>query len=150
MTRTARAAYPRAVIKDRSESRSGLDTSLRKSGAGHHNWGALADERTLETAALEDDQLEEEEVGETANPIEDTNSSRSMSPPRKPEMARSTSGMTEEELQKARQFRKNAFKNPGDIDLSAIARTSAAVGNSPGQADLNRKSPVSDNINPLF
>ena len=58
MTRTARAAYPRAVLKDRSESRSGLDPSIRKHGAGQHNWGSLADEQELESAALEDEILE--------------------------------------------------------------------------------------------
>jgi len=62
MTRTARAAYPRAIIKDRSESRSGLDPSIRKSGAGHHNWGSLADELHLETAAIDDESLEERET----------------------------------------------------------------------------------------
>jgi hypothetical protein len=79
MTRTARAAYPRAVIKDRSESRSGLDSSLRKAGAGHHNWGSLADERQLEFAALNDQTFEEEELTEsvTAATAEDTNSTRS-------------------------------------------------------------------------
>lgn len=60
MTRTARAAYPRAVIKDRSESRTGLDPSMRKSGAGHHNWGSLADEFHLETAAIGDEEIETE------------------------------------------------------------------------------------------
>ena len=79
MTRTARAAYPRAVIKDRSESRSGLDSSLRKAGAGHHNWGSLADEQQLEFAALNDRTLEEEETTESyaAVAAEDTNSTRS-------------------------------------------------------------------------
>ena len=60
MTRTARAAYPRAVIKDRSESRTGLDSSIRKSGAGHHNWGSIADELQLETAAIDDEEMETE------------------------------------------------------------------------------------------
>ena len=60
MTRTARAAYPRAVIRDRSDSRNGLDSSIRKSGAGHHNWGSLADELRLEEAALGDEELEAE------------------------------------------------------------------------------------------
>jgi len=59
MTRTARAAYPRAVLKDRSESRSGLDTSIRKDGAGQHNWGSIADEQHLESAALEDEMADE-------------------------------------------------------------------------------------------
>jgi Hyaluronan / mRNA binding family len=62
MTRTARAAYPRAVIKDRSESRTGLDPSIRKSGAGHHNWGSLADELHLEAAAIDDESFEEREI----------------------------------------------------------------------------------------
>ena len=58
MTRTARAAFPRAIIKDRSESKTGLDKSLRKNGAGHHNWGSLAHEDALVSAALEDGELE--------------------------------------------------------------------------------------------
>ena len=67
MTRTARAAYPRAVNKDRSESRSGLDTSMRKSGAGHHNWGSIADEQQLEAAALEDEGVSYDDNNPTAN-----------------------------------------------------------------------------------
>lgn len=59
MTRTARAAYPRAILKDRSESRSGLDSSIRKHGAGQHNWGSINDEHTLETDAMDDENLEE-------------------------------------------------------------------------------------------
>jgi len=58
MTRTARAAFPRAIIKDRSESKSGLDKSLRKNGAGHHNWGSIAHEGELESAAMDDEELE--------------------------------------------------------------------------------------------
>lgn len=55
MTRTARAAYPRALMRDRSESRTGLNPSIRKSGAGNHNWGSIADEHSLEEAAFGDD-----------------------------------------------------------------------------------------------
>jgi hypothetical protein len=69
MTRTARAAYPRAVLRDRSESRSGLDSSIRKDGAGQHNWGSIADERQLEFEAIEDEMreagIEEEEASAT-------------------------------------------------------------------------------------
>ena len=54
MTRTERAAYPRALVRDRSQSKSGLDNSIRKGGSGRHNWGSLDDERQLEAAALED------------------------------------------------------------------------------------------------
>ena len=195
MTRTARAAYPRAVIKDRSESRSGLDSSLRKAGAGHHNWGSLADEQQLEYAALNDRTFDEEELSEAlaAAVAEDTNSTRStrckfhfsldmsylfnataaVSPSAKPEISSSTSEMSEEELEKARQFRKNTFKKTGgmsylftfnitrhlkpplEIDLTAIARTSVVVGSPPqgdrrpGQ-DAKRVSTASSVSNRLF
>jgi len=66
MTRTARAAYPRALVKDAHESRSGLDNGMRKQGAGHHNWGSLADEHDLETQALDDENVEEEETSVTS------------------------------------------------------------------------------------
>ena len=58
MTRTARSSFPRAIVKDRSESKSGLDKSLRKNGAGMHNWGSLADEEVLEFAAIYDEEQE--------------------------------------------------------------------------------------------
>jgi hypothetical protein len=58
MTRTARSSFPRAILKDRSESRTGLDKSLRKNGAGMHNWGSLADEGHLEFAAMDDEEQE--------------------------------------------------------------------------------------------
>ncbi|KAF8957537.1 hypothetical protein BDZ97DRAFT_1924552 [Flammula alnicola] len=149
MTRTARAAYPRAIIKDRSESRSGLDSSMRKSGAGQHNWGSIADERQLENAALEDVSLDEEESGEPHAATEDlaasSSSTRSVSPSHKSEISSSPSaGLSQEELEKARQFRKNAFKKTAEIDLSAIARTSAAVGSPPADASFVRR-PGQDN-----
>ncbi|KAF9531072.1 hypothetical protein CPB83DRAFT_849275 [Crepidotus variabilis] len=115
MTRTERAAYPRAVNKDRSESRSGLDTSLRKSGAGQHNWGSLADERRIETDAARD------EAEERASSPEADDA--------KPSLSR-TSSISDEELEKARKYRKNALKK-GAVDLTQIARTSAAVSGSP-------------------
>lgn len=65
MTRTARSASIKAMIKDRSESRSGLDKSLRKNGGGQHNWGSIADERELEVAAMHDEEADfDEEVDE--------------------------------------------------------------------------------------
>jgi Hyaluronan / mRNA binding family len=61
MTRTARAAFPRAVEKDRHESRTGLSASLRKDGGGAHNWGnALQDEQLLEDEAFADELADEE------------------------------------------------------------------------------------------
>jgi hypothetical protein len=69
MTRTSRAAYPRAVEKDRSISRSGLDPRPRKGGAGYHNWGSLADEGYLEEAAIADEQEDmQDEMQERASP----------------------------------------------------------------------------------
>jgi hypothetical protein len=76
MTRTARAAYPRAVIRDRSESRSGLDTTIRKDGAGQHNWGSIADEGQLEFDAMQDElreaEMEEDENSNVVKPATST------------------------------------------------------------------------------
>ncbi|KAF8816326.1 hypothetical protein BYT27DRAFT_6449985 [Phlegmacium glaucopus] len=144
MTRTARAAYPRAVIKDRSESRSGLDPSIRKSGAGHHNWGSLADEAHLEAAAIDDEGLEEREtevLPVSTSSLDSNSSTRSVSPPRQPENTRI---LTDEEVEKARNFRKNAFK-ADEIDLTAIARTSSAVSTSPPPKSPIVRRPGQDN-----
>jgi Hyaluronan / mRNA binding family len=46
------------VVRDRSLSRTGLDKSIRKNGAGQHNWGCITDEAELEFAALKDEELE--------------------------------------------------------------------------------------------
>ncbi|KAF8888851.1 hypothetical protein BD779DRAFT_1522920 [Infundibulicybe gibba] len=127
MTRTERSAFPRAIIKDRSESRSGLDKSVRKNGGGPHNWGNLSDERELEYAAMDDEELEFVK--------EDDTSSSSSEPAEGP--ARSNSTLTDEEIATAKKLRKNAFKS-GDLDLSAIARTSSAVSTSPP----NRTTPI--------
>lgn len=55
MTRTERATSPRALMKDRSEARNGYDNSLRKGGAGAHNWGSLDDEGRFEREGLDDE-----------------------------------------------------------------------------------------------
>ena len=62
MTRTERASFPRAILKDRAESKSGMDKSTPKQGAGTHNWGSLMDERELEDAADYDEERELEET----------------------------------------------------------------------------------------
>jgi hypothetical protein len=67
MTRTSRSAFPRAVLRDRSESKSGLDKSIRKNGGGGHNWGSLADEQTLEFAAMDDEELELDDSEESSD-----------------------------------------------------------------------------------
>ncbi|KAF8916698.1 hypothetical protein CPB85DRAFT_1289123 [Mucidula mucida] len=129
MTRTERAVFPKAMLKDRSESRSGLDKSLRKNGAGQHNWGRLADERELEFAALDDEamDMQKEETDVDADTASQTSDSTTDS--NKPAVARSASYMSDQELETAKEFRKNVFK--GEVDLAAIARTSSAVSTSP-------------------
>lgn len=122
MTRTERAVSPRAIIKDRSESKTGLDKSLRKGGAGTHNWGSIDNERELEDAAFEDEQ-HDIQVIKPGSSLEGTFASNDVlltclapSPSlltlvvdKKLEIARSPS-MSDEEVKSAKQFRKNAFK----------------------------------------
>ncbi|KAF8975888.1 hypothetical protein BDQ17DRAFT_1385211 [Cyathus striatus] len=136
MTRTERAAYPRAIIRDRSSSRSGLDPSIRKNGAGGHNWGSIADERVLESSALQDEGmiLEEDKVSnDIATTVEAAGNER------RPEVQRANSnGPSDEEVQKARKYRKGALKGQ-NIDLAKIARTSAALSTSPPSPDSARR-----------
>jgi len=122
MTRTERSMFPKAINKDRSESKSGMDKSLRKHGAGLHNWGSLADEVELEYDAMHDEEIE-------------MNAEREDSAD-KTDMERRASATTEDR-DSARAFRRRALSKDG-IDLSAIARTSSAVSSSPPL----RKSPV--------
>ncbi|KAG2134782.1 hypothetical protein DEU56DRAFT_808535 [Suillus clintonianus] len=122
MTRTERAGFPRALLRDRSESKSGLDKSVRKNGSGQHNWGSINDERYLEAAALADE--EEEFEGDT------TDQQLNNSVHKKPKLEKRANSFTEEERESARQIRKNALKAQ-DIDLSMIARTSSAASTSP-------------------
>lgn len=122
MTRTERSAFPRAVHKDRSESKSGMDKSFRKGGAGTHNWGSLADEVDLEFNALHD---EEAEMGTAKREVSEE----------KP-LERRMSSPTDEERDNAREFRRRALSKDG-IDLASIARTSSAVATS-----ISKKSPV--------
>ncbi|KAG6861151.1 hypothetical protein C0995_003419 [Termitomyces sp. Mi166 len=126
MTRTARSSFPRAINRDRSESKSGLDKSIRKNGAGAHSWGSIADEREHELAALDDEEydLEPESMSDNLS-----SSSESLEE-KKPAFQRSNSALTSNELEDAKQFRKNALKT-NNLDLSAIARTSSAVSTSP-------------------
>ena len=51
MTRTERAVHPRALAKDASVSRNGLNGNMRKGGAGAHNWGTVDDEARYEYEA---------------------------------------------------------------------------------------------------
>ncbi|KAJ8082123.1 hypothetical protein PM082_007970 [Marasmius tenuissimus] len=124
MTRTERSAFPRAVNRDRSLSKSGLERSLRKDGGGAHNWGRLEDELDHEYGALDDDIREDEEASSSSSDAAD-----------KPVIVSPSSSMTEQEVEAAKQFRKHAFKK-GEIDLASIARTSNAASTSPPKATV--------------
>jgi len=131
MTRTERSFYPRAVMKDRSESRNTMDKSLKKGGAGAHGWGALSDEAMNEFRALEDEDLTLSDVeGEDVSNV-DTASSVSTSDGSPVGRLRSvSSSLSPEELENARHFRDGALKK-GELDLGAIARTSSGIPSSP-------------------
>ncbi|KAI0026895.1 hypothetical protein K488DRAFT_81280 [Vararia minispora EC-137] len=116
MTRTERAVSPRALMKDRSEARNGLDPHLRKGGAGAHNWGALGDEARYELEALHD---EEDDLDRAARDGDVGSSPLYISSPSAPE----------EDRLAALRIRQHALK--GDVDLADIARSSAAVSSSP-------------------
>ncbi|TFY73660.1 hypothetical protein EWM64_g10353 [Hericium alpestre] len=127
MTRTNRSTSPRAIIKDRSEPRTGLDSSMRKGGAGAHNWGSINEELRFEKEALGDEaqELEEEEAG--------AGTSVSPAAREKAEKAarKRSPSVSEEEREQALNVRKNALKSGKEIDLGTIARTSRAVSSSP-------------------
>ncbi|KAL5523414.1 hypothetical protein ACEPAG_7587 [Sanghuangporus baumii] len=130
MTRTQRASSPRAIIRDRSISRSGYDKSLRKGGAGQHNWGSVHDELELEHEALEDEEIDDGELAEISPDVNTAirpaaDGSRTEGP---------SSPLSPEEVEKAREFRANGLKE--DVDLASIARTSAAVSTSPKAPSL--------------
>ncbi|GJJ14802.1 hypothetical protein Clacol_009070 [Clathrus columnatus] len=129
MTRTERNISKRAIIRDRSESKTGLDKSDRKGGAGAHNWGALTDEQDLEFRAREDNEEEDlsadEDQVELAQVVE-----QGQTPAHDGSLnERRNSGLSDEEWKQARTFRSRALKD--GTDLGAIARTSGAVSTSP-------------------
>ncbi|KAI0305100.1 hypothetical protein B0F90DRAFT_1808952 [Multifurca ochricompacta] len=121
MTRTERSHSLRALIKDRSEARNGMDNSVPKGGAGAHNWGSLGSEIYFENDAPVDGDAEfEDQAKETGV---------SKTRPKKPTAVHRTSSVTDEDRENAIKVRKNALN--GDIDLAAIARSSVAVSASP-------------------
>ncbi|QRV85036.1 peptidyl-prolyl isomerase D (cyclophilin D) [Ceratobasidium sp. AG-Ba] len=93
MTRTERAAYPRALAKDRSEARNGYDRSLKKGGAG--GWGTLDDD-----IAVQQEDYDAHEREEARDEVNDavTTSSGASDARKSPELPRRASiTMTEEE-----------------------------------------------------
>ncbi|KAI0752589.1 hypothetical protein C8Q80DRAFT_1117971 [Daedaleopsis nitida] len=123
MTRTARATYPNALNKDRSEAKNGMDKHIPKKGAGPHNWGRLEDELALENAALDDEEAEfEDATGVSIN--------AQAGHERPPVPERRASSLSTEEVQQGIEFRKKALKSP-ETDLGSIARTAPALSSSP-------------------
>ncbi|KAI0761347.1 hypothetical protein BD413DRAFT_617084 [Trametes elegans] len=123
MTRTARAAYPSAINKDRSEAKNGMDKHIPKGGAGPHNWGRLEDEYQLESAALDDEEADFEETTGKVSVNHDAE---------RPKGERRGSDLSPEEIKQGIEFRKKALKSP-DVDLGSIARTAPAISSSPNQ-----------------
>lgn len=116
MTRTERSLSPRALIKDRSESKSGMDKALRKGGAGNHNWGNIQDELYLESEALHDEQQELVANKGQSPATHDTrrvahHSHSSEEPADQPELVRRNSVTSEEDVTAAREIRKRALKD---------------------------------------
>ncbi|KAH9973990.1 hypothetical protein BGW80DRAFT_197017 [Lactifluus volemus] len=129
MTRTERSHSLRALIKDRSEARNGMDSSLPKGGGGAHNWGSLDSELRYENEAIADEADElEDEIDDTAAPNQRAKKSTAM---------RRTSSVTDEDRENAIKIRKNALKSNGEIDLAAIARSSVAVSGSPPKDNVS-------------
>jgi len=152
-------------MRDRSSSKSGLDKSMVKGGAGPHSWGSPADEfdnvRAGEFDATTDqyDEADEERdtvhfdtttgtiVGsfppsssesDTASVVDDKSPTRDRS---NSTMSTGSAGVTDSERATARNFRTASFNgNRTDIDLAAIARTSHAVSTSPPAPTVFRKS----------
>jgi len=123
MTRTERSHSLRALLKDRSEARNGMDSSLPKGGAGAHNWGSLEREFDYENAAIADEAAEFDDQGADAD--------ASKLQPNKPTPVRRTSNVTDEDRENAIKIRTNALKSNGQIDLVEIARSSVAISSSP-------------------
>lgn len=129
MTRTERSLSLRALAKDRSEARNGMDSSVPKGGAGAHNWGSLDAEFTLESDANADgdEELEDQAGGKRLfsdvhlHPRSNTvATSPSIFFPaatklqaKEPAVVRRTSSVTDEDRENAMKVRKNAFKING-------------------------------------
>ncbi|CAE6512195.1 unnamed protein product, partial [Rhizoctonia solani] len=111
MTRTERAAYPRAMLKDRlnsSEARNGMDKSMKKGGAAG-GWGTLHDEIEVGHDNYDERDEARDEVGDNM-----TTSSGLSDARKSPELPRRSSiTMTDEEKRDAKEFRAGAFKHGG-------------------------------------
>ncbi|KAI9513377.1 hypothetical protein F5148DRAFT_511 [Russula earlei] len=133
MTRTERSHTLRALLKDRSEARNGMDSSVPKGGAGAYNWGSLDYELDYENAAMVDEFEDQAAEGDDDDEGEAPLARPSHPRPKKPvAVRRMSSGVTDQDRENAIRIRKNALKsNNGEINLADIARSSVAVSGSP-------------------
>jgi hypothetical protein len=136
MTRTERSHSLRALARDRSEARNGMDTSVPKGGAGAHNWGSIHSEYYHENAALDEgDEFEEQaaaggggkrllfmtysyctlSVEHAMFNVLSSSPAASQPPPKTPAVVRRTSSVTEEDRENALKIRKNALKSNGGM-----------------------------------
>jgi len=171
MTRTARAVYPRAVTRDRSQSKSGLDAAMKKGGAGQHTWGSLDNEYDHERAGERDAALEDNEDDEARDQVyfdtttgtivdalhrdagadSDTSSVEGNNKsgggrPRTSSMTSNPGAISDDDRARARRFRTGSFNGNRTIDLAAIARTSAGASTSPiSPSDSSARSPFGRN-----
>jgi len=130
MTRTQRSTNPHAIIKDRSESKSGLDKSVKKQGAGPHAWGSLKDETEHEFGALDDEHLEPD-VGEEEGVPKDDPFGKNGVKTEKQRRDSVVQDVDEKAKAEAIEIRNGLKKNGDKLDLDAIARSSYAVSGSP-------------------
>jgi hypothetical protein len=151
MTRTERSVYPNALIKDRSVARNGLEKTLKKSGDGAHNWGNPLHDYQNEPDLADQDDLKADTEGEGLPPVDSAAEPASAGDAdakgvdiKGPERKMS---MTDEEREKAREFRHGALKND-HVNLADIARTSGGVSHSPTMESTLSTSPVR-NMNTL-
>jgi len=157
MTRTARAMYPRAITRDRSVAKSGLDAATKKGGSGNHSWGSLHQEYDYERAGAADakvDAFKDYEArdqvylgpamgviaGNVDNVVDSENSSvdgtHSDGRMRSGSTASNSGVITDDERARARKFRTGSFNGTRNVDLASIARTSVGVSGSP-PAEVN-------------
>ncbi len=115
-------------------SRSGMDMSVPKGGAGAHNWGSIDSEFDYEDAAIFD------EAADFEDQVQETGGERSRSPasvlplliwwhsllaapkptPKKPAAVRRTSSVTDEDRENAIKVRKNALKSNGSMSSHIV------------------------------
>jgi len=153
MTRTARAMYPRAISRDRSLAKSGLDAAMKKGGSGQHSWGSLGHEYEYERegemdAAGQfevDDEARDQVFFDTAtgtivgnldaesdiSSVDGGATSKATGGRLRSSSTASNPGTTDDERARARKFRTGSFTGTRTVDLASIARTSVGVSSSP-------------------